>query len=72
MRATSDAVPYEQQNLWIIDERLSYHCFLASDMPLDSVSVLASGSESRPDIMIFDWDTLFRGRRRSIEFACRR
>ncbi len=54
MRTTSEDVPYEQQNLWIIDERLSYHGFLASDMPLDSVGVLANSSESRPDIMIFD------------------
>ena len=54
MRTTSDDVPYEQQNLWIIDERLSYHGFLASDMPLDAMSVLANSSESRPDIMIFD------------------
>jgi hypothetical protein len=54
MRTTSDDVPYEQQNLWIIDERLSYHGFLASDMPLDAVKVLANSSESRPDIMIFD------------------
>ncbi|MBZ5500260.1 MAG: ATP-binding protein [Acidobacteriia bacterium] len=54
MRTTSDDVPYEQQNLWIIDERLSYHWFLASDMPLDAVRVLENSSESRPDIMIFD------------------
>jgi hypothetical protein len=54
MRTTSDDVPYEQQNLWIIDERLSYHGFLASDMPLDNVPVLANSSESRPDIMIFE------------------
>lgn len=54
MRTTSDDVPYEQQNLWIIDERLSYHGFLASDMSLDNVNVLASSSESRPDIMIFE------------------
>jgi hypothetical protein len=54
MRTTSDDVPYEQQNLWIIDERLSYHGFLASDMPLNNVSALANPSDSRPDIMIFE------------------
>jgi hypothetical protein len=54
MRTTSDDVPYEQQNLWIIDERLSYHGFLASDMPLDNVKAFANSSESRPDIMIFE------------------
>jgi hypothetical protein len=54
MRTTSDDVPYEQQNLWIVDERLSYHWFLASDMPLDTASVLVNKSESMPDLMIFD------------------
>ena len=59
MRATSDDVPYEQQNLWIIDERLSYHWFLASDMPLDTMSALVTNSKSRPDLMIFDRALIF-------------
>ena len=54
MRASSVDVPYEQQNLWIIDERLAYHEYLASDLPLNTAEVLANPSESRPDIMIFD------------------
>lgn len=54
MRTTSDDVPYEQQNLWIIDEKLSYHGFLASDMRLQQMPVLATDSESRPDLLIFD------------------
>ena len=54
MRASSVDVPYEQQNLWIIDERLSYHGYLASDMPLKSADVLSNSSDSRPDIMIFE------------------
>ena len=54
MRTTSDDVPYEQQNLWIIDERLAYHGFLASDMPLNTATVLSNNSDSRPDLMIFE------------------
>lgn len=54
MRTASSDVPYEQQNLWIIDERLTYYGFLASDMPLDRMAALANASASRPDIMIFD------------------
>ena len=54
MRATSGDVPYEQQNLWIIDERLAYHQFLASDMPLDQLSVLENESTSRPDLIVMD------------------
>jgi hypothetical protein len=26
-----DEINYEQQNLWLIDERLSYHSYLSSD-----------------------------------------
>jgi len=54
MRAASDDVPYEQQNLWIIDERLAYHGYLASDLPLHTATVLGNESQSRPDIMLFD------------------
>jgi hypothetical protein len=54
MRSTSEAVPYERQNLWIIDERLAYHGFLASDMPLDKIDVIANESDSRPDLLIFE------------------
>lgn len=54
MRATSGDVPYEQQNLWIIDERLAYHQFLASDMPLDQLNILGNESESRPDLVVLD------------------
>ena len=54
MKTASDDVPYEQQNLWIIDERLAYHAYLASDLPLQSASILVNDSLSRPDIMLFD------------------
>jgi hypothetical protein len=54
MRISSDDVPFEQQNLWIIDERLTFHSFLSSDMPLNRVPVMDSESDSRPDILIFN------------------
>jgi hypothetical protein len=55
MRTTSDDVPYEQQNLWIIDERLSYHWYLASDLPLKKATTpIKSDSKERPDILIFE------------------
>jgi len=54
MRTASEDVPYEQQNLWIIDERLSYHWFLTSDMRLDTAGILVNDSPSRPDLMIFE------------------
>lgn len=59
MRATSDDVPFDQQNLWIIDERLSYHSFLASDKELRSAGSIDSRSKLRPDLLIFDRSLVF-------------
>jgi hypothetical protein len=39
---------YDDHNLWMIDERLSFNEFLSSDKPL------GNGSKDRPDILIFD------------------
>ncbi len=50
----SDTTPYEKHNLWIIDERLSFHEYLASDRPLN-------GNDKRPDIVIFDRKISVRG-----------
>ena len=54
MSTTSDDVPFEHQNLWIIDERLTYHYFLSSDKTLKSLDPIDNTSGSRPDILIFD------------------
>ena len=54
MRTTSDDVSYEDQNLWIIDERLSYHYYLASDKPLASMPEAESESKKEPDIIVFN------------------
>lgn len=62
-RFSSDVVPYEQQNLWIIDEKLSYHWFLVSDNPLSSEPVLNEESAMRPDIAIFDQALAFSERK---------
>lgn len=61
MRATSDEVAYTDQNLWMIDERLTYHVFLASDKPLKSF--IKTDSQLRPDIMVVndEWENIFDG-----------
>ena len=41
-------------NLWVVDERLAYHRFLASDKTLKSMPVLDSKSKKEPDIAVFD------------------
>lgn len=55
IRTTSDAVPYDKQNLWLLDERLSYHSYLSSDKMFSSIeNVHVSENESdRPDLLIF-------------------
>lgn len=52
LQKTSDDVEPSQQNLWIIDERLTYHRYLASDKALSDIPGL-DGPE-RPDLLIFD------------------
>ncbi|MCX7021990.1 MAG: hypothetical protein NTW26_06930 [bacterium] len=53
MGKTSDDIPFDKHNLWIIDERLAFHTYLASDKPLSN-TVGGSTSKKRPDIIIFD------------------
>lgn len=54
MRHTSDDISFEEMNLWIIDERLAYHRYLASDKTLKSMPLIDSKSTKEPDIAIFD------------------
>jgi hypothetical protein len=53
MKTTSNIVPYECNNLWLIDERLNFHDYLASDLPLDG----AKGD--RPDIIVYNVPSYF-------------
>ena len=56
IRTTSDVVPYNKQNLWLLDERLSYHSYLASDKMFSSMEgvEVAENDESRPDLLILN------------------
>ena len=54
MRHTSDDIEFEEMNLWIVDERLAYHKFLASDKTLRSMPCVDSSSTKEPDIAVFD------------------
>jgi hypothetical protein len=59
MRFTSEDIPHHEQNLWMIDERLTFHSFLASDKRLSSLDRLSSASDKRPDLVIFDEKIVF-------------
>jgi len=54
LKKTSDDLNYDDQNLWVLDERLCYHNYLASDIPLSRQGPLDIESDDRPDIIIFD------------------
>ena len=57
MGVSSKDIFFEQQNLWIIDERLCYHTLLTSDKKLSSVAGLKGTSGKEPDIFAFFYDT---------------
>ena len=54
IRATSDDVSYDQHNLWILDEKLAYHYFLASDKRLDQIDIIDNDSQNRCDLLVFN------------------
>lgn len=57
MGMTSKDIFFEQQNLWVIDERLCYHTLLTSDKKLRSVAGLEDTSGKEPDIFTLFYDT---------------
>jgi hypothetical protein len=64
IRETSNTVSSDKQNLWLLDERLTFNSLLASDKLFKNVEGLNSTSISRMDLVIkkedvFDNATLF-------------
>lgn len=56
MRKTSNDL-IDQSNLWLIDERLAFHDYLASDKPLSSMAIVQTDETKEPDIValnVFD------------------
>lgn len=51
MKDHSQGPAWERQNLWIIDEKLVFHRFLASDLPLKAIG---PDSLDRPDLLVFN------------------
>ncbi|MCR4564807.1 MAG: hypothetical protein K5651_01815 [Bacteroidales bacterium] len=42
---------YDDMNLWLIDERLAFHNYLASDIPLNQMPITDSNSTLRSDLL---------------------
>ncbi len=51
MRVTSDDLAYAASNLWVIDERLAFHNYLASDKTIRSMPITGSTSTLEPDLL---------------------
>lgn len=49
MRTTSDEIPYNNHNLWLIDEKLAYCSYISSDIPFNN-----DPKQERTDIMVLD------------------
>ena len=54
MQTTSDEIKLDDMNLWLIDDRLAYHHFLASDKVISSIPLLESTIGKRMDLAVFD------------------
>lgn len=54
-RKDSETIDYSENNLWIIDERLNFTHYIASDLPLNG------GRTDRPDVLVYDRRVAFRG-----------
>lgn len=57
MRMDSTQVSLDNCNLWLVDERLAFHNYLASDLPLKSIPITGTTSTQEPDIValsVFD------------------
>lgn len=50
MRKTSNEIKLDSCNLWLIDERLAFHDFLASDKSLSSMPITNCAATKKPDI----------------------
>lgn len=51
MRKDSSEVFLDSCNLWLVDERLAFHSYLASDKPLSAMSITDSDSGKEPDLL---------------------
>jgi len=52
MRKDSGDVPFDSCNLWLVDERLAFHDYLASDKPLRSLPITGSKDRQEPDLCV--------------------
>jgi hypothetical protein len=54
MRIDANNVPLHAGDLWILDERLAFHDYLASDKPLCSMPITGSSDTAEPDLVVLN------------------
>jgi hypothetical protein len=54
MRKTSNEIRLDSCNLWLVDERLAFHNFLASDKPLSAMVITNCEETKEPDICVLN------------------
>lgn len=59
MGGDSNTVGFDMHNLWLLDERLAFHSFLASDQRLSKNPLIETNSAKEPDLLIFDHSFAF-------------
>jgi hypothetical protein len=59
LKTLSDEIGFEDHNLWMLDEKLSYHKYLASDKSFKQIEETTSDSQERPDIIVFNKPFVF-------------
>jgi hypothetical protein len=55
MKKTSDEILCDGANLWLLDERLAFHNYLASDKTLASMPITGAQSTKEPDIVALNF-----------------
>jgi hypothetical protein len=51
MRKTSEDGSPDACNLWVIDEGLAFHNYLASDKPITAMPITGSAEKKEPDLL---------------------
>jgi hypothetical protein len=58
MGTTSNDIQFDSCNLWLVDERLAFHNYLASDKTLKSMPITSSEETKEPDVIALNvYDT---------------
>lgn len=61
IRKSSDDITYQKHNLWILDERLAYNTYIASDKQFSQIpgyeNLTSLEKRKRPDIYAFSYST---------------